>query len=170
MSRNKALPRKGTLIIEDVGVYKLLACNYNVDKPMKGGLPADGPRLDGCLRVTVETDNNVKALRRLALTGELIYGTISMVIVAGTQGANDRKMRYVYFAGHIESIHEYYNNQNSKMMTTEIHIYTTEVYYSDADGTSVGLVLNNTKKQEEFVENTVVKLNSLKSTLHLDHH
>lgn len=159
MASNKDdAPRKGTLVMEGAPFsFKLVACNYSVFKPMKGEMPVDGPQMRyGSLRVTVETDKNTKFLREWALKDDVKFGTISMVITAGKSGSRDRKLRYIYFGGRVESIHEFFNNQNSQMMATELHIYPSEVYFADSDGMSVGLITENGTVEED----KMVPLNS----------
>lgn len=135
--KDKDENRKGTLILESVpegySTYKVIACDYDLTRDMNGGKPAGAAYLmNNCIRVTVETRETAKFLRSWALSDEIYSGTISMVISAGKAGARDRTMRYIHFSSaRIKTIHEYFNDQNSQMMTTVLEISPLVVSFVD---------------------------------------
>ena len=144
MADNKKENRKGRLVLAAAppgySDYKVLACHYSVAKHMSDAEPTGAPFVQDYIKLTIETAKNVKYLRDWALSGEEKWGTISMVIAAGTKGSTTRKMRYIYFGGRVKTINEYFNSLTSQMMTTTLYIVPVAVNFAESDGKAVRLL------------------------------
>ena len=168
MANNKQ-DRTGKLIITGAppgySEFKVLACEYAVERPMNGGEPYGSPALrNNCIKLTVETTKGVKFLRDWALGEKEQWGIISLVIAAGTKGSINRKMRYIYFGGKISKIEEDFSNHSQQMMATTLYIHPVSVTFTESDGKGIRLLTRKGK----VVENVNVDLTASKLPIYID--
>lgn len=168
MADTKKDNRKGTLIMAGAppgySNFKVLACDYSVARTMENGEPTGAPFLQDYIKLTLETTKNVRFLRDWALSGNDMWGTISMVITAGTKGINNRKMRYVFFGGRVCTMNEYFNSLTSQTMTTTLFIIPFMVDFAEEDKRCVRLLTEKGK----VLTDTSSPINITKTPLAID--
>ena len=148
--------------------FKVLACEYTIERPMSNGQPSGAPFVrNNCIKVTVETTKSVRYLRDWALDNKVIqWGVIEMVIAAGTQGTRNQKKRYVCFGGQIKKIEEDFSNTSSQMMATTIYIHPVGITFAESNSKGIRLLTKSGKVLDEVT----VDLTGTKVPMLIDGH
>ena len=105
------------------------------------GVPIDAPH-GGMIIVTINTPEKSGPLYGWMLNPtKQIDGKIETTINAKNK---QNSFKTIHFQGaYLTNMFEYFNNQNSDMMTTRLVIHAEKIYFIDGDGIGVGFNAQN---------------------------
>lgn len=125
--------------------YNVVECEYRLtQKTNTDGLPSDGVK-GGTIIVTIVSPEKARFFFEWMLKDDLTHQGMILLEVNANSMFSTAYRRIFFTEAYLIDLYEYFNNQNSKMMTMRLTISASQIQFVDTHSTGIGL--DNIKKQ-----------------------